>query len=109
MNTNIKYWDSSIVCTAIYPPTIHRRDDTTVWVTDAGKWYVAPNTITLDEVRKQWLYNTVKKHAPIIRIVESSNKLNTYTVIKDGMNISCNCPGYQFRRNCKHVKIFDNQ
>ncbi|SVE19525.1 uncharacterized protein METZ01_LOCUS472379 [marine metagenome] len=28
-----------------------------------------------------------------------------YTVKKIGDNLTCNCPGYVYRRKCKHVKI----
>ena len=35
--------------------------------------------------------------------VEGSNG-NVYTVVKKGNTVSCNCPGYTFRKNCKHTK-----
>ena len=29
---------------------------------------------------------------------------NSYTVIFDGVNWTCNCPAAHFRRNCRHIK-----
>lgn len=36
-------------------------------------------------------------------IVEGS-KSNKYVVTRDGTSWSCTCPGYGFRRNCRHIK-----
>ena len=38
----------------------------------------------------------------IEKVVEGS-KGNTYTVIKDGSRATCTCPGYSFRKTCKHL------
>lgn len=40
----------------------------------------------------------------IERIVAGS-KGNTYTVIKDGPRSSCTCPGFSFRKTCKHLEL----
>jgi len=46
-----------------------------------------------------WL-NKTNKFSDTIRV--KGSKGNIYEVAKDGS--SCTCPGYTFRRNCKHVK-----
>jgi hypothetical protein len=28
---------------------------------------------------------------------------NTYTVTRRGAKLSCTCPGFQFRHNCRHI------
>jgi hypothetical protein len=49
-------------------------------------------------------------HAPMLvverieRIITGS-KGNTYTVIKDGPRSSCTCPGFSFRKTCKHLDL----
>ena len=39
----------------------------------------------------------------IERIVQGS-KGNSYTVVKEGSKITCTCPGFTFRSNCKHTQ-----
>ena len=34
------------------------------------------------------------------------SKGNSYTVIQDKSHWTCDCPGFQFRRSCKHVNQF---
>jgi len=34
------------------------------------------------------------------------SKGNSYTVVQDRSSWSCDCPGYMFRRSCKHVDQF---
>jgi hypothetical protein len=40
----------------------------------------------------------------IEKVVEGS-KGNTYTVIKEGSRATCTCPGYSFRKTCKHLEM----
>lgn len=35
----------------------------------------------------------------------AGSKGNTYTVIKEGSRASCTCPGFSFRRTCKHLEM----
>lgn len=35
----------------------------------------------------------------------AGSKGNTYTVIKEGSRASCTCPGYSFRKTCKHLSM----
>ena len=50
-----------------------------------------------------------KKSTPIksrlLGTFKSSSSDTMYRVIK-GNTITCTCPGYSFRRNCKHIKEF---
>ena len=34
-------------------------------------------------------------------------RVRDYTISKIGDKVTCTCPGYQFRRNCKHVREFN--
>jgi hypothetical protein len=47
-------------------------------------------------------YAEPKASERIERIVQGS-KGNTYTVVKEGGKITCTCPGFTFRSNCKHT------
>ena len=35
----------------------------------------------------------------------TGSKGNTYTVIKEGSRATCTCPGYSFRKICKHLEM----
>jgi hypothetical protein len=35
----------------------------------------------------------------------TGSKGNTYTVIKEGSQATCTCPGYSFRKTCKHLEM----
>ncbi len=35
----------------------------------------------------------------------AGSKGNTYTVIREGSRASCTCPGYSFRKTCKHLAM----
>ena len=35
----------------------------------------------------------------------AGSKGNTYTVIKEGSRATCTCPGYSFRKTCKHLEM----
>jgi hypothetical protein len=35
----------------------------------------------------------------------SGSKGNTYVVIKEGSRASCTCPGFSFRKTCKHLEM----
>lgn len=37
--------------------------------------------------------------------VVAGSKGNTYTVIKEGSRSTCTCPGYSFRKTCKHLSM----
>jgi hypothetical protein len=49
-------------------------------------------------------YNTPLKVERIERTVAGS-KGNTYVVIKEGSRATCTCPGFSFRRTCKHLEM----
>lgn len=45
----------------------------------------------------------VSSAAPTSWIVEGS-KGNKYTVSRSGNRLTCTCPGFSFRHDCKHIK-----
>jgi hypothetical protein len=47
-------------------------------------------------------YTPVKRDREVITV--QGSKGNTYTVIKEGSKTSCSCPGFGFRKTCKHVQ-----
>lgn len=55
------------------------------------------------EHRKQML-KPVKVSEPVVlgRFQSKSSKAE-YVVVKHGQRLTCNCPGFVFRRRCKHT------
>jgi len=50
-------------------------------------------------------YTPVKSSREVIPVKGSKGK--TYTIIKENGKVSCSCPGYSFRKSCKHQSAFD--
>ncbi len=49
---------------------------------------------------------TVEHVAPVARNKTwqiQGSKGSVYTVTQDGSRYSCDCPGFQFRKNCRHI------
>jgi hypothetical protein len=72
-------------------------------------WHIIPEGTTLSEVRERWtqeLPKTEKKPTHLIHEVIDSSTGNgkTYNVTFDGIYWACTCPGFEFRRNCRHLK-----
>jgi hypothetical protein len=40
---------------------------------------------------------------PAVKSFEVEGRTGTYTVTVDGRRVTCTCPGYSFRKTCKHV------
>jgi len=40
-----------------------------------------------------------------VTITGQGSKGNTYVVTKEGSKKSCTCPGFSFRRTCKHLEL----
>jgi len=47
-------------------------------------------------------YTPVKSNRETITV--QGSKGNTYIVTKENGKVSCSCPGYGFRKTCKHVQ-----
>jgi SWIM zinc finger len=45
-----------------------------------------------------------KADAPKVYVVQGS-KGSTYTVTSGPSGLSCDCPGFQFRKSCKHLAL----
>lgn len=39
-----------------------------------------------------------------VRVFKVKAKANIYTVIKNGSKYTCDCLGFQYRKNCRHTK-----
>jgi hypothetical protein len=48
-------------------------------------------------------FNNVNTDTKVWQV--SGSKGNTYTVTKNSSGYTCTCPGFTFRKNCKHVSL----
>jgi hypothetical protein len=77
------------------------------------------NTVTLPNGNKQHtLENWVGIQLPHTPMTKTKwrrtdyeyHTINGYSVTKDNMGrVSCNCKGYHFRKNCRHIKEVANE
>ena len=91
---------------SFFPPAISVFGDKTFVVPG---WHEVPKGTTLNEVYEHWTkinYGVEEKntHKPIKEIVSSSKGDKTYTVIFKNGNWDCDCPGFGFRKKCRHVE-----
>ena len=100
-------WTPELVFEGLNPPVIISKDVHTNYVVNGGKWYDAPLNVTLDMVRSQWkrwrpkgyIENTVAKYTKF----RSSSSDAIYTVSEKNGFKTCDCPGFTYRKKCKHV------
>ena len=78
-------------------------------------WFSIPDGTTPTDLKKMD-FGIKEKSDPvhvqrpnIKKLVDSSNGKSQYTVKFNGMSWSCTCPGYGFRRYCKHIETVKNE
>jgi len=72
-------------------------------------WIPVPESYTYDDVRKNWKKVVLKSQIKdkVIR-VKSNSSNQTYQITIERGNYHCTCPGFSFRRKCKHVDQIKN-
>lgn len=87
------------------PPTIVETQNGR-WAVAGSQWLPIPKTVTFEMVRAAWTPDRPKKE---IKRFESGSwkvkgsKGDSYTVSNSNGQWDCNCPGFGFRRKCKHI------
>ena len=87
------------------------------------KW-VGDDSFCLTTTDKQFSFRVLQKDSIICgwklpsepKVADDSKQISimiptsksTYIVTSDGINHSCNCTGYSYRRTCSHVKEIEN-
>lgn len=83
------------------------------WAVFNSVWYRIPTGTTVEEVRKYWIpvdpYGVPIAHTDISDMngkweVPSSKKDTDYTVKLINGTYYCVCKGYNFRKDCRHIK-----
>jgi hypothetical protein len=116
---NLLYKVRDRYASSVYIPEYHDYEGE---VYPRPKW-VGDDSFCLTTGNKQFPFRTIQKERIIcgwllpdvqgtdepkqISIMIPTEK-STYIVTSDGLNHSCNCTGYSYRRTCSHVKEIEN-
>lgn len=96
--------------TSIYPPTIVNLP-TGRYAVASSTWIPITAKVKMEDLLKRWVKwePSIKEKAPNQQSDWSWQILNSkgngyYTVSFDKRGWACTCPGYSFRRSCKHIE-----
>ena len=92
------------------PPALFRNADGICYAIAGSAWVEVPPETTFDDLPKYMTYvprETKQVAGEKVWHVEGS-KGNMYTVKLSGGSYSCTCPGYGFRRKCRHITEIKN-
>jgi hypothetical protein len=93
------------------PPALYRSHTGKVYGIAGSVWIEVPDGTTFDDLAKYMAYSP-REVAPVAGEKSWSvkgSKGNTYTVKLSQGAYSCTCPGYGFRRNCRHITEIKNE
>ncbi len=94
-----------------WPPMLYTDRAGQKWAVSGQHWVEVPDTLTLDEVGKYMIVE--QREAPlqpagVVSYEVQGSRGNTYTVSDNGGTWTCSCPGFGWRRKCKHVEAQKN-
>lgn len=92
-----------------YPPSIFNVGGRSYTSTEKG-WMQVPKDTSLAELKNSWTDTSIKTKKVGVAKVEEFEVISTgkvaksYIVKNDNGDWSCTCPGYGFRRKCRHIE-----
>ncbi len=90
-----------------WPPMLYTDRSGQKWAVSGQHWVEVPDTLTLDQVGEYMVVAERKEPAPLVEVRTYDvvgSKGDTYTVTDNGGTWTCTCPGFGWRRKCKHVE-----
>ena len=81
------------------------------WAVSGQHWVEVPETLTLDRVSEYMIVQqrqTPEETATVVSYQVQGSRGDTYTVTDNGGTWTCTCPGFGWRRKCKHVEAQKN-
>jgi len=90
-----------------WPPMLYTDRAGQKWAVSGQHWVEVPDTLTLDRVGEYMVVAERKEPAPLAEVHTYDvvgSKGDTYTVTDNGGTWTCTCPGFGWRRKCKHVE-----
>ncbi len=95
-----------------WPPMLYTDRSGQKWAVSGQHWVEVPEDLTLDRVDEYMIVEQRETitESPDVRSYEVQGSTgNTYTVIDHGGGTwTCTCPGFGWRRKCKHVEAQKN-
>jgi hypothetical protein len=88
-----------------WSPAITRLP-TGTYAVSGGVWIPVPDSTTREDLTKYFTWEPLSAPAastPTHRWTVQGSKGQTYTVQEFGGSWRCTCPGYQYRRKCRHI------
>ena len=89
-----------------WPPMLYTDMSGQKWAVSGQHWIEVPDTLTLDRVSEYMVVDDrfTPAQSPDVRTYEVQGSTgNTYTVTQDGDTWTCTCPGFGWRRKCRHI------
>ena len=89
-----------------WPPMLYTDMNGQKWAVSGQHWIEVPDTLTLDRVDEYMVVDQrfTPAQSPDVRTYEVQGSTgNTYTVTQDGDTWTCTCPGFGWRRKCRHI------
>ena len=89
-----------------WPPMLYTDMSGQKWAVSGQHWIEVPDTLTLDRVGEYMVVDQrfTPAQSPDVRTYEVQGSTgNTYTVTQDGDMWTCTCPGFGWRRKCRHI------
>lgn len=91
---------------SFFPPTLISTQSGT-YAVFGSNWISVPATTTLDEVRRSWIPDRpIKSKSETksisVKVLNSKGTESYDVAFRNGI-WSCSCPGFGFRRKCKHT------
>ena len=89
-----------------WPPMLYTDMSGQKWAVSGQHWIEVPDTLTLDRVDEYMVVDQrfTPAQSPDVRTYEVQGSTgSTYTVTQDGDTWTCTCPGFGWRRKCRHI------
>tara|TARA_B000000557_G_scaffold211467_1_gene177513 strand:+ start:541 stop:858 length:318 start_codon:yes stop_codon:yes gene_type:complete len=89
-----------------WPPMLYTDMQGRKWAVSGQHWLEVPHDMTLDRVDKYMVVDQrfTPAQSPDVRTYEVQGSTgSTYTVTQDGDTWTCTCPGFGWRRKCRHI------
>ena len=98
--------------TVTWPPMLYTDNSGQKWAVSGQHWIEVPDTLTLDRVGEYMVVDDrfTPTQSPDVTTYEvQGSKGNAYTVTNNGGAWTCTCPGFGWRRKCRHIGEVQNE
>ena len=94
-----------------WPPMLYTDMSGQKWAVSGQHWIEVPDTLTLDRIGEYMVVDQrfTPTQTPDVRTYDVQGSTgNTYTVKQDADTWTCTCPGFGWRRKCRHITEVKN-